>query len=475
MNYAQLTISNPMTKAITSCTVKRESRQSLFITHKWQYLCLHVPLRVGVVLLALASIPMAAHIPSVGEGGRPSLAPVLNQVKDAVVNISVTTRQNYRITWWDDWGRLNPQRQYRDVQAAGSGVIIDAERGLVVTNHHVIAQAQKVVITLQDRRTFDARFLGSDPTTDIAVLQIEADDLTDLVLADSEVLQVGDFVVAIGNPFGLGQTVTSGIVSALGRNQVGIVNAEDFIQTDASINPGNSGGALIDIEGNLIGINTAIISPSGSSSGIGFAIPSNMVRTIAEQLIEYGDINRGQFGVRIEPVTQAVAEGLELSTNNGVVVTEVIPNSGADQAGMRIDDVIIAVNGKEITNSADLITTIALLRIGQQFDLTVIRNGREEQIEGVVQEFQKGNEILPGISVANMTSSHPYYGRIRGVVVSAVDSRLSQSNLVVDDLILEINRKSISNIRDLESIDLEDRPLFLRVLRGTTQFRLIVR
>ena len=430
---------------------------------------------IGAFFLIMVATTTFAHIPVSMEGERPSLAPILEGMKDAVVNISVTTRQGYSITWFDEWGQLNPRRRYRDVQAAGSGVIIDAKRGLVVTNHHVIAQARKVVITLQDRRTFDADFLGSDPTTDIALLKIDADNLTELSLGDSDELQVGDFVIAIGNPFGLGQTVTSGIVSALGRNEVGIAGAEDFIQTDASINPGNSGGALIDIEGNLIGINTAILSPSGTSSGIGFAIPSNMVTAISEQLIEFGDISRGMFGIEYSPLTSDVAGALELPTINGVVVTKVIAGSGADKAGMRIDDVITEVDGREIANSQDLITKIALLRVGQEFDLTVFRNGEEIQVQGTVQEFKIGNELVPGIYVDDIPASHPYYGRIRGVVVSTVDGRRSDVQLLVGDIVLEINRESVSRLSDLQQIDLERRPLILRVLRGTQQFRLQIR
>ena len=426
-------------------------------------------------LVTLLCASATAHIPAFMEGERPSLAPILEGMKDAVVNISVTTRQGYSIAWFDEWGRLNPRQYPRDVQNAGSGVIIDAERGLVVTNNHVIAQAQLVVITLQDRRTFDAQVLGRDPRTDIALLKINADNLTELTLGDSDELQVGDFVIAIGNPFGLGQTVTSGIVSALGRNQVGIVNTEDFIQTDASINPGNSGGALIDIEGNLVGINTAILSPSGASSGIGFAIPSNMVDAITEQLIEYGNVSRGMFGIEYAPVTKDLSELIDLPETNGVVVTKVVAGSGADKAGMRIDDVITKVDGKEITNSQDLITRIALLRVGQPFDLTVIRNGEAINVQGTVQEYQPGIELLPGIYVDDIPSSHPHYGKIRGVVVSAVDSRRSESNFMVDDVILEINRTPISRTSDVESMNLRGRPLILRVLRGTQQFRLLVR
>ena len=427
---------------------------------------------MGVFLLT--STFSFAHIPVFLEGERPSLAPILEGMKDAVVNISVTTRQGYSIDWFDRWGDLNPQRRYREVQNAGSGVIIDANRGLVITNHHVIAQARRVVITLQDRRTFDAEFLGSDPTTDIALLRIDADNLTELTLSDSDALRVGDFVLAIGNPFGLGQTVTSGIVSALGRNQIGIVDTEDFIQTDASINPGNSGGALIDIEGNLVGINTAILNPS-VSSGIGFAIPSNMVEAITEQLIEFGDISRGSFGIEYLPVTKNLSDKLELPNIQGVVVTKVIAGSGADKAGMRIDDVITEVDGRQIANSKDLITKIKLLRVGQTFDLTVIRNGDPIQVQGTVQEYQPGNELLPGVYVNNIPSSHPYYRRIRGIVVSAVDSRRTQANLMVDDVILEIDRTPISRLADLELIELDSRPLVLRVLRGTQQFRLVVR
>lgn len=409
------------------------------------------------------------------EGERPSFAPILEGMKDAVVNISVTTRRGYSITWFDELGDLNPQRRYRDVQAAGSGVIIDATRGLVITNHHVIAQARRVVITLQDRRAFDAEFLGSDPTTDIALLRIDADNLTELELGDSDALRVGDFVIAIGNPFGLGQTVTSGIVSALGRNEVGIVGAEDFIQTDASINPGNSGGALIDIEGNLVGINTAIYSPSGTSLGIGFAIPSNMVKAISEQLTTYGNISRGMFGVRTEAISKEVAAALDLPDISGVVVTEVVAGSGADKAGMRIDDVITEVEGTAIANREYLWTKIALLRVGQEFDLTVIRNGEEIQVRGTVQEFQLGNELVPGIYVDEIPASHPYYGRIRGVVVSSIDSRISASKLQKGDLILEINTTNISRLADIQALDLNRRPLILRVLRGTQQFRLILR
>ncbi len=428
---------------------------------------------VGVSLLT--STISFAHIPVFMEGERPSLAPILEGMKDAVVNISVTTRQGYSISWFDDLGELNPRRRYREVQNAGSGVIIDANRGLVVTNHHVIAQAQRVVITLQDRRTFDAEFLGSDPTTDIAILRIDATDLTELSLGDSDELRVGDFVIAIGNPFGLGQSVTSGIVSALGRNEIGIAGAEDFIQTDASINPGNSGGALIDIEGNLIGINTAIISRSASSSGVGLAIPSNMVKTISEQLLEYGDISRGMFGIAFDPVTNELKQVLGLPDISGVVVTKVIAGSGADVAGMRIDDVITEVDGRKIANSQDLMTKIALLRVGQEFDLTVFRNGEEIEVQGTVQEFKIGNELVPGVYVDDIPASHPYYGRIRGVVVSTVDSRRSEAQLLVGDIILEINTTRISRPADIQALDMERRPLILLVLRGTQQFRLILR
>lgn len=433
-------------------------------------------LRVAVAALCLLVCSSAlAHIPIFGaDEEKPSLAPLLEQTKNAVVNISVTTREN-RVSLFDDWGRLRPRQTYRDVQAAGSGVIIDAANGLVVTNHHVIEQARRVVITLQDRRAFDAKFIGSDDQTDIALLQIEAEGLTDLTLANSDLLRVGDFVIAIGNPFGLGQTVTTGIVSALGRNELDIVSAEDFIQTDASINPGNSGGALIDLEGNLVGINTAIISPATGGSGIGFAIPTNMVQIIANQLIEYGDIRRGSFGLQIAPITADLVKVLELPTSAGVVVTEVFPGSGASQANMQINDVIIAFNGKPITNNADLVTSIALLRIGQKFELTVIRSGKQMQIEGVVQEYQRDDELVSGVFVDDIPANHPYYGRIRGIVVSAIDGRENTSRLMEGDIILEINRVGIRSMKDLANVDLSQRPLALRVVRGTQEIILLIR
>lgn len=428
---------------------------------------------LGVTFLMSLCGSAFGHIPAFMDSERPSLAPVLEGMKEAVVNISVVTRQGYRISWFDDYGQLNPRRTRRDdIQPAGSGVIIDAEQGFVVTNHHVISQARRIVITLQDQRSFDAEFLGSDPTTDIAVVKIDASDLTELALGDSDAMRVGDFVIAIGNPFGIGQTVTSGIVSALGRNRIGIASVEDFIQTDASINRGNSGGALIDIEGNLIGINTAIISPSGASSGIGLAIPSNMVRAIAEQLIEYGEVSRGIFGIEFQAITRQYADTLDLPTINGVVVTKVVAGSGAEKAGMRIDDVITEVDGKEIANSQDLRTKIALLRVGQEFDLKVFRKGEEIQIQGTVQDFEIGNQLVRGVYVDDIPASHPYYGRIRGVIVSTIDGRLTETRLLVGDIVLEINRARISRVSDLQSLDLDSRPLILLVLRGTQQFRL---
>ena len=433
-------------------------------------------LKTAFVLLAtlIFSQTSNAHLPIFGnDDEKPSLASLLDDVKDAVVNISVSLRDD-RVTWVSDyWLGRRPYRIQRDVQTAGSGVVIDAAKGYVITNHHVIDGAHKVVITLQDRRSFDAQVLGSDDQTDIALLQIEAEGLTELALADSDRLRVGDFVIAIGNPLGLGQSVTSGIVSALGRNQLNLLAAEDFIQTDASINPGNSGGALIDLDGNLVGINSAITNPQ-TSAGIGFAVPANIVRVITDQLVEFGDIRRGSFGLMIAPLTKQLAELLDITTTDGVVVTEVIPGSGADQADMRIDDVIVELDGKPISNNADLITSIALLRIGQKFDLVVIRGGERVPVEGVVQEYERDDELIPGVYVDNIPSSHPYYGRIAGIIVSTVDNRENQSRLMDGDIILQINRYSIRNVSELKNFNLASRPLAFRVLRGTTEFRLLV-
>ena len=314
----------------------------------------HLTLLAALVLLTAAASAATPPLPS--KDGVPTLAPMLRDVTPAVVNISVQVsapalqnplmRDPFFRRFFEDFLE---QPQQRPQLSAGSGVVIDAERGYVITNHHVIESAEQIVVTLKDRRKLEAQLVGSDPGTDIALLKVAPDGLTALELGDSDALEVGDFVVAIGNPFGLGQTVTSGIVSALGRTGLNVHGYEDFIQTDASINPGNSGGALVNLRGELIGINSVIVGPAGGNVGIGFAVPSNMARSVVEQLAEYGEVRRGRLGVLIQDLTPELAGALNLDISQGAVITRVEPESPAEKAGLAAGDVVVAVGSAEVT------------------------------------------------------------------------------------------------------------------------------
>src|SRR5512140_1522426 len=319
-----------------------------------------------LLLLLIAPSAAPAALP-LDAKGLPTLAPMLSQVTPAVVNISVLTRAPMEDNplFQDPLFRrfFNIPDRQREEQSTGSGVIVDRAHGYVLTNNHVIDNAQEVVVTLKDRRTFKAKLVGTDPGTDIAVLKIDAQNLADLKLGDSDAMNVGDFVVAIGNPFGIGQTVTSGIVSALGRTGLGIEGYEDFIQTDASINPGNSGGALVNLAGELIGINTAIIGPSGSSAGIGFAVPANMARSVMGQIIRYGEVRRGRVGLVTQDMTHELAQSLAVDSVDGAVVVKVEPGSPADKAGLKLRDIVTGVNGKPVRNSADMRNRMGLVPV----------------------------------------------------------------------------------------------------------------
>ncbi len=353
-----------------------------------------------VLLFAWPPTQTAAEFPT-KPGGIPSLAPLMEDVTPGVVNIA--TRGHVRIErtpFFDDPGfreffenpslrrffNLPEEPVGREVQSIGSGVIVDAEEGYVLTNHHVIAQADDILVTLKDGRRVEAKLLGSDPGTDIAVLRIEPERLHSVPLGNSEELEVGDFVVAIGNPFGLGQTVTMGIVSALGRHGLRAEGYEDFIQTDASINPGNSGGALVDLQGRLVGINTAIIGPAGGNIGIGFAIPVNIVHEVMDQIVAFGVVRRGRLGVLIRDLTPEPAQGLGIDTAKGVIIEEVVPDSAADRAGIQPGDVILRVNGEEVVDSAALRTKIGLSRVGEVVRLEVLRGDRKIQVAIQIEE-----------------------------------------------------------------------------------------
>ena len=346
-----------------------------------------IALTTGVPRLAFAGAP----IPEVGGAAMYSIAPVVSRVTPGVVGISVRGRVREDNPLLQDpmfrrFFGIQQQPIERETQATGSGVIVDAAQGYVLTNSHVTENGNSIEVTTKDNRNFKARLIGRDPDTDIAVLQISGSNLTAVPIGDSDRLQVGDFVLAVGNPFGLGQTVTSGIVSALGRSP-GIEGYEDFIQTDASINPGNSGGPLVDLQGRIIGINTAIVAPSGGNVGIGFAVPINMARQVMDQLINSGEIKRGRIGVAIQDLTPDIAQALGTTHTEGAVIARVEPGSPAEHAGLRTNDLVVAANGAPIHNGAELRTRVGLSKVGAAVDLTVVRGGSERTVAVRVDQF----------------------------------------------------------------------------------------
>jgi Do/DeqQ family serine protease len=421
--------------------------------------------------LAIAATSASAQWPFADASGgqKPSLAPLLRQVTPAVVNISVVSEQQiaenplFEDPFFRRFFEMPEQPRSMPRQSAGSGVIIDADEGYVLTNHHVVDGATEIVVTLADRRRFDAELIGSDAGTDIALLRIDADDLTAVEVGDSETLEVGDFVVAIGNPFGLGQTVTSGIVSALGRSGLNIEGYEDFIQTDASINPGNSGGALISLDGELVGINTAILAPAGGNVGIGFAVPTRMAAEVMEQLLEYGEVRRGRLGIMIQDVTPDLAEALDLGVVEGAVVTQVEPDSPAEQAGLRAGDVIVAFDGEPVEGSADLRNKVGLVRVGASAELEVIRDGRREALAATIGgaaglepsagERTQTIDKLQGAQFRNLDASHPQFTEVEGVLVERVEqgSPAWRNGLRAGDIITAVNRTNVGSVQELSS------------------------
>jgi serine protease Do/serine protease DegQ len=419
-------------------------------------------LTVALVLLS-AAIAHAATPPELRS--LPTLAPLVNQVTPAVVNISVFTRSPmeenplFRDPFFRRFFNV-PERPQRREQAAGSGVIVDAARGYVLTNHHVIKDAEQVLVTLKDRRQFQAKVVGTDPGTDVAVLQIEPRDLVAIRFGDSDQLQVGDYVIAIGNPFGIGQTVTSGIVSALGRSGLSPEGYEDFIQTDASINPGNSGGALVNLRGELIGINSAIIGPSGGNVGIGFAVPSNMSRAVLSQIVKYGEVRRGRLGVEMVDLTSEIAKKLGVTSLEGVGIAAVQPGSPAEKAGLRERDVVTTMNGRQLHTAAELRTRLALTPIGEEVELKVLRAGEARTIRvriAAVQQMSasEGQAVpqLPGMRVVEIERGSPLYQRIQGVIVAAVEegSRAWQAGLRTGDIVYAVNRKRVRTLAEFFS------------------------
>ncbi len=422
------------------------------------------------------------------KNGLPTLAPLLQDVTPAVVNISVQTRsaleQNplFRDPFFRRFFNIPDQAERRE-QSAGSGVILDAAKGYVVTNFHVIKDAEQILVTLKDRRQFQAKLVGTDPGTDIAVLKIEAKKLQALRLGNSDTLNVGDFVVAIGNPFGLGQTVTSGIISALGRSGLDIEGYEDFIQTDASINPGNSGGALVNLKGELIGINSAIIGPSGANVGIGFAVPSAMVKAVVDQIVRFGEVRRGRLGATSEDITYDLAASLGLASVDGAIINSVEPNSPAEKAGLKARDVVIAVNGKSIRNSIDLRNKIGLMPIGETLNLDLIRNGKSltTQVKiGKPLEVPAGEaETVPQLAGATVANFKAGSSRgAEGVVVTRVEpnSPAWVHGLRPGDIIVGVNRKKVRSVTEfLTAVQSSRDSIILSLLRGDFRLTLIIR
>lgn len=399
----------------------------------------------------------------------PSLAPLLEQVTPAVVNIS-TRGEVQRNPLMDDpffrrYFRFEESPREAPLQSLGSGVVVDAEQGLVVTNYHVIENASQIQVTLSDAREFDATVIGTDPDADIAVIRIAADNLTALPWADSSNVRVGDYCIAIGNPFGLGQTVTSGIVSALGRSGLGIESFEDFIQTDASINPGNSGGALVNLRGELIGINTAIVGPSGGNVGIGFAIPSNMAADLTAQLLEFGEVKRGALGIAVQPLTAELAQAFGVPSRTGVIVGRVQPESPAEKAGLLAGDVIVRIDNRRITDISSLRNRIGLVRLGQQMMVEIVRDKQPMTIEVTVAQLPETNPLFSGASLLEQESRN---GR-RYVVIDEIESgsQLDKAGLLPGDIILSINRQGVGTVKDIKLIsDAAGNELLVLIQRG---------
>ena len=444
-----------------------------------------------LAFLAGAQAAPAAIPEQVAGQSVPSLAPMLEKVTPAVVNVATEGRiqlqQNplFADPFFRRFFNVPDQPVERKTQSLGSGVIVDADRGLILTNNHVIANAVQVTVTLRDGRRLEAKIVGSDPETDVAVIKVPPGNLTALPLADSSTLRVGDFVVAIGNPFGLGQTVTSGIVSALGRSGLGIEGYEDFIQTDASINPGNSGGALVNLRGELIGINTAIFSQDGGNIGIGFAIPINMATQVMNQIVEKGKVDRGFVGVQLQDLTPDLADAFGVKELRGAVVNSVLDGSPADKAGFKPGDLIVSVNDEPVRNASDVRNRVGLMPVGEKVRFEVIRNGKHKNLTASVSENtesvagnEAGNPRLEGLTVGDLGADNPYYGKLQGVIVKDVErgSASWRSGLRAGDIITSVNHVQITDLKQFVGlVGKWNGSLLLRVIRGNAAAFLVIK
>ncbi len=437
------------------------------------------------LLMFVATTSIAALPDSVDGQPLPSLAPLVKKVAPAVVNIRVSQTVRSQSPYGDEMFRRFfglPDFQggrSREVASAGSGVIVDAANGYILTNHHVVAGADKIQISLFNDDSLDAEIIGSDAATDIAVLKVDPRNLVELPIGDSDEVEVGDFVIAIGNPFGLGHTVTSGIVSALGRTGINRNGYEDFIQTDASINPGNSGGALVNMKGELVGINSAIVSRTGGNVGIGFAVPSEIARSIMRQILDFGEVRRGLLGVSIQTIDAESAKALGAEVNSGALVSAIEPGSAAETAGLHVDDIIIRVNDKKIDNSRELANAIGLKGSGEIIDIEFVRDGTTRTLQATLGQRtitqSSGSDVHPGLQGARFATSSA--NATGGIDVTEVQpgSAAAQRGLRSGDIIIEVNRQQVQNLQQLQEIADTSRILFLMVLRGDRSLMLQIR
>lgn len=430
------------------------------------------------VTIAQATLP-----PLVNGQPLPSLSGMLHEVTPSVVNISaqgdipVVSNPLSEDKPKTPAEQQQQRAQPRHFQALGSGVIVDAKEGYIITNAHVLHDAKTITVTLKDGRVFPAKVIGLDAPSDVAVLQIKADNLVQAPLGNSSDLKVGDFVAAIGNPFGLNQTVTSGIVSALQRSGLGIEGFEDFIQTDASINPGNSGGALINLKGQVIGINTAILAPGGGNIGIGFAIPIDMARSIMTQLIKYGSVHRGIMGIVVQDFTPALADAFHQTGKTGALVSQVYPYSPAAAAGIKAGDVIQSIDDEIVKNAAQVRNTGGMLRVGSKINLKILREGKEVGVSLVTADpkqysmvSQQKNLFFSGTELRDFNEVTPGMGHIKGVQITQLSETSMgwRALLRPGDVILSANQTPVANIEQLMKIAEENKKeLVLNVMRGS--------